>query len=400
MRLLRVSFIAVLGSVVVGCGGGGGGGGGGSGVVFTPLPPGINNTFRPPTNTQQFSTSSSGSGSPYASHRDMSAESVSYTFGGTVGSNGTIAGVSSPSSGTATFLYRPYSPSPLNEFDAVVNISGTGVADFSGNFILTQASRLATSYARVPVGSAVNGAPTGSPGTQIAFIGTAFNDSTSGTSKSLLLGDWTNTQPSGPLSGGLNLSHTIFGRWAENIPTPALNQADRVGVFAFGSQVSGTGGTAMPTVGTATYTGGFIGVYLVGPSNLGNNGKFEADGFATLSANFATNSMSLSTSNTRIYVSAGQNVAGQSLIPPGLDIPANSNSLTISGSAYSGSVSGVNAPSGLRGGGQLIGTVQGQFYGPDAIETGGTFRIGNGASGANAEVLIGGFGARRGAIVP
>lgn len=149
---------------------------------------------------------------------------------------------------------------------------------------------------------------------------------------------------------------------------------------------SGTGGavslgvttaaTALPTSGSATYTGYTGGAYINTTGSL----DYLTTSSATLAANFATRSIAFSTTGTVIALPSS----------PGTTT-ANTN-LNLSGTlSYS---SGVNGFSGTVAttGGTLSGTATGRFYGPLYNEVGGVFFT---TPTSGVERYAGAFGAKR-----
>lgn len=156
-----------------------------------------------------------------------------------------------------------------------------------------------------------------------------------------------------------------FGIWADasNPSTPSI------GVLSAGAATSGA---AIPTSGTATYTGMAGGIYV---DSSDNTYLTYAD--LTIGANFGTRQLTFNTSGTS-----------------DLDTDASMSGLNISGTlSYS---SGTNAFSGtVTSANSMTGTADGRFYGPSAQEIGGVFFV-DGAAGDYG----GSFGGKRGAINP
>jgi len=137
---------------------------------------------------------------------------------------------------------------------------------------------------------------------------------------------------------------------------------------------SATAGSAIPVVGSATFTGAAGGYYYVSASqtNVTSASMSATVNFSSRSINFSTSNTSTVNSVTGGYANAASlNLAG-----------------TMSYAAGSGRFSG---PVTTTGGGALQGNLLGAFYGPNANEIGGTFSL-NSPTGAT---FIGGFGGKR-----
>jgi hypothetical protein len=133
-----------------------------------------------------------------------------------------------------------------------------------------------------------------------------------------------------------------WGYWQANIP-PANNggPTNTVQSSFINTWVAGTPTVNMPTSGSASYNGAAIG-------SVNNNGaSYMAAGSFNNTYNFGSNTGTVAINNFD-----GHNFSG-----------------TVSGASglYAGAISG--------GGSNRTGTVLGQFYGPAAAETGGTFAV-------------------------
>lgn len=169
--------------------------------------------------------------------------------------------------------------------------------------------------------------------------------------------------PGSSVSGALNwptqnasLSHMAFGEWNAN--TTGLQNSPVGGFFAFGNA---TPGTAIPTTGSATYTGRWQGL-----SN-GVASSTRIDGPITGSALFSNRTVGLSALDS----------AGLLRFSGTLSYAAGVNSL-------SGSIA--------NGSGSQTGSATAQFFGPSAQELGGVFRLIN---GSGTPQLIGSFGMKQ-----
>jgi hypothetical protein len=156
------------------------------------------------------------------------------------------------------------------------------------------------------------------------------------------------------------------------------------GTVGGGSAGSLTTGIAIPTSGTATFTGNTAGVYVnwAGqPYLTGSN--------LTLTTDFAARTLAFATTGTQALVTGGSSfVAANGLNMTGsLSYASGANLITGSiATAGQGPGSAGNAAS-MTGG-----TATGKFYGPAANEVGGTFAV-RAASGV--ESYAGAFGAKR-----
>lgn len=159
-------------------------------------------------------------------------------------------------------------------------------------------------------------------------------------------------------------SHLSFGAWSGVSTTTGFNNGFHAG--------STTPDGAIPTSGTATFTGSSVGYYSV------VNGLVEGvTSDVTLIANFAARSLNYTATNSQ---------GANSL--PGLNIFG-----TLTWNPGSGLFSGtLRTPVGF-GTGELSGPASGRFYGPNAKEIGGSFVL-NWSGGTRAQ-YVGAFGARR-----
>ncbi|WP_067733418.1 transferrin-binding protein-like solute binding protein, partial [Novosphingobium naphthalenivorans] len=180
---------------------------------------------------------------------------------------------------------------------------------------------------------------------------------------------------------GQALQYTSYGLWEIASDPDALSTY--AGVFAGAPQTALT--SDMPTTGSATYSGNAVG-YVVDPSSAsayGTAGRFYGD--ATLTANFAGNSLSGSITNNTVY-SVGD--AQETLAIGGMNDIALS--ATISGNTYSGTATAGSGTGNVFDIAGATGTLNGAFYGTAAAETGGTFSL---EGGTNGVTVIGSFGA-------
>lgn len=162
----------------------------------------------------------------------------------------------------------------------------------------------------------------------------------------------------------VDLSYSMYGGWAVNDSN--TGSSGRVGVIAFGAQ---TETTSMPASGSATYNGQTLGMGMTGTS------AFAFTGDAQVVANF--DSLTLNTTFSNLTTRDLNTNASGAL--PNL---AGTGSIVITptGNEYFGSISG----------GGLNGTVEGNFYGPNAAETEGVFHATGGGT-----TVIGSYGAKK-----
>lgn len=159
---------------------------------------------------------------------------------------------------------------------------------------------------------------------------------------------------------GTGFEYQQFGMWEEDIGTVRRDLT----VWSYGEI---TPGSAVPTSGSASFTGRLVGVYV---SPAGASAGAAAS--VGVDADFTKRSLG--------FASSGTTVGGAAA--PQLDLRG---ALTYGAgqSRFSGSVA--NASGSLRG------SSTGNFYGPRAEELGGTFS----ASGSGSERFVGAYGAKR-----
>ncbi len=155
-----------------------------------------------------------------------------------------------------------------------------------------------------------------------------------------------------------------FGVWT----TGAGTGSGTYGAMSVGAM---TAGSAIPTSGTATYSG-----YTGGRYVDGSGAYFFTSSSMTASANFATRNIAFSTSGTQVTADLS-NSSGNS----GLNMSG-----TLNYSAATNQISGS-----VTTGGGMSGSVNARFYGPSAQEIGGTFSL----TGAGIEGYSGAFGGKR-----
>lgn len=176
-----------------------------------------------------------------------------------------------------------------------------------------------------------------------------------------------NSSITGNYASNTGLTYSSYGVWAttDNDISGALRSA---GVFATGVPI-GTGTAAMPTSGSASYSGktsGFI--------SMNSGERFKLAGDVSLSANFGANSISGSmTGMTATPLANGTLNASASAI--------NTNNINLSGGVITGANFAGQAVSaehhsgvGFHIGGSA-GLFSGSFYGPGAAEAAGTMQM-------------------------
>ena len=162
----------------------------------------------------------------------------------------------------------------------------------------------------------------------------------------------------------LGWDYQTFGTWV----TGAGSGSGKAGNYSIGVV---TTGSSIPTSGSATYTGDTGGRY----ANSAGTDYFTTSNLSA-TANYATRSISLSSTSTKVSHDLINQTTNNNLNFTG----------TMSYTAANNSLSGTILTTG-----GLNGTVKGQFYGPLANEIGGSFT----ATGAGIELYSGAFGAKK-----
>lgn len=160
-------------------------------------------------------------------------------------------------------------------------------------------------------------------------------------------------------SAELDFEYQSFGVWNEHT---GFNG----GITAW-SHGQATPGQAVPTTGSATFTGKLLGLY-VSPAGTGA----MAGANVTVDANFSSRSLGFASSGSALQGSPAPqlDLRGTLTYAPGQ-------------SAFSGTLTNAS--------GSLSGSSKGQFYGPKAEELGGAFMM----KGSGAETFAGAYGAKR-----
>lgn len=148
---------------------------------------------------------------------------------------------------------------------------------------------------------------------------------------------------------------------------------ERRGVVAFGSVTSPD---AVPTTGTATYTGTVYGVYGLPKELQDDPAPFVGDATVTVDYSAGTVTVAITRMGTN---------TDPSVPLPTAAFTASASKGTVAGTTASNYFTGAVSASGLTGG------VSGRYFGPGAKEVGGTFQL----KGTDDSVLIGGFIARK-----
>lgn len=155
---------------------------------------------------------------------------------------------------------------------------------------------------------------------------------------------------------------------------------ERRGIVAFGDVTSPD---AVPTSGTATYTGKIYGVYGLAALTQDDPDTFE--GRATVTVDYATGTATIAVTDTLRYEQRNGDVV-EVPVNAAFDATASRGSVSVNGADKS-------APNYFTGTvtGGFTGGVSGRYFGPNAKEVGGTFHL-TGAGGVN---IIGGFLGRK-----
>jgi hypothetical protein len=163
----------------------------------------------------------------------------------------------------------------------------------------------------------------------------------------------------------LGWNYQSFGVWSSK-----NNSSAWAGVRSYGAA---TPGAAMPTAGTATFTGKLAGFYVppTGPSAIAIADVAVSANFSARTLNFA--SMGTSVTLDRVTATAA----------PNLNLNGSLSYLP-SSSSFNGTLT--------NSAGTMSGASKGQFYGPAAQELGGVFTL---KSPTTVETFTGAYGAKR-----
>ena len=184
-------------------------------------------------------------------------------------------------------------------------------------------------------------------------------------------------------AAAVGLSYASFGSWSLN-PCSATGSGcspTYIGTSA-GAQAGVQKTAAMPTTGSATYTGGAEG-YVLQPVAKNANNAAQFWGTSSLTANFATNAITGSVSAIKAYNPSTQALLGT--------VNTVNLTATISGANFTGTTSASTTKGTAFNTTGATGNLTGSFYGPAANEVAGVFNL-NG--GTNSTTLVGSFGAK------
>jgi hypothetical protein len=193
-----------------------------------------------------------------------------------------------------------------------------------------------------------------------------------------------------PAAAGL--TYSTLGLWSKPADLASAAGMEIGGAFSLGVL---TRGNDLPTSGTASYAGFFVGRYAnsVGGPGLPAVGVYAVGANANATVNFSgAGSVGFSTVNTEIRPELGGGALGPAQAAPRLDLSATGMpiSRTSTTNLFAGTVSS------FAGG--LTGTISGAFYGrPDTgtsmpPEMGGTLSVNN---PGGTESMVGGFALKK-----
>jgi hypothetical protein len=255
------------------------------------------------------------------------------------------------------------------------SVSATYTVQPSGDLLVTllgTASAVDTSNSSVtytfdPTRN-LNGIQLTTPSTSASWSSATLGGSSVGCSMGVCLG----TNASGdsayigidPYAVGWN--YQTFGVWATGGSTSGT-----VGVISVGAP---TPVNAIPTTGTANYTGASFGYYVNGAGNV-----FGYGGQMSAAADFDNRLVTFSTSNTMLSDNSG----GPPISRTDLNLQGTL-SYAAGTNQFSGTVNTTGQP--------LTGSASGRFYGPAYEEIGGVYTLRNGGT---LESILGGFGGKR-----
>lgn len=155
------------------------------------------------------------------------------------------------------------------------------------------------------------------------------------------------------------LSYVAFGAW-ESIDGTLSGNTFTHGTAYHGSAVGGEATLSMPINGSYSYTGGAVGFLLLGTTY---------DFVANISANFDLGARNGTLTLSNMRAPSGYSYSN----PPAWSNYNFSSSMTVSGSSFQGTST--------TSGGSAV-SVNGNFYGPSAVEIGGNISFGNDGLGA------------------
>ncbi len=213
------------------------------------------------------------------------------------------------------------------------------------------------------------------------------------TARSMQLWSGGNLVAATPTSAVAGLQYASFGMW--NIRNNAVSAiATPVQFGAWASSASSTGfpnpvttALAMPKIGSAVYTGKWIGFTTTATNigvQLGGNASLTAT-FTALGGSVTGTLTGLSTQNSNAAAGVLTNGTFNNLTVSAGVITANAFTANIKAGAP-----GTNVAASLPLNTAGVGTFKGHFYGPTANEVAGTFRLVSGT-----RQVMGAFGAKK-----
>jgi len=170
-----------------------------------------------------------------------------------------------------------------------------------------------------------------------------------------------------PTTSPLGWNYQTFGVWERSTSTTSFD----AGAFSFGSP---TPASAIPTTGTATFTGLANGFFVDS-----TNAAFFTTANMTAVVTWATPNIAFTTTNTHQVSLTAPSSAG--VLNTTLDLTGNFN-YTAGVNAFGGAVHNTAN--------SLTGSITGRYYGPNAEEIGGVYSV-----GGTAGTMMGGFGGKR-----
>jgi C-lobe and N-lobe beta barrels of Tf-binding protein B len=175
-----------------------------------------------------------------------------------------------------------------------------------------------------------------------------------------------------------NLNYAAFGYWVVDTLSPALTA--HTGMFATGFQ---TPATAMPTTGSATYSGTGNVTGMVATIGTGGPSAARLIGDATLTANFLAGTVTGGFTNmTATDVTTNASA-------PWNNVSVNA-SIVAGTSHFSGATAAASAPAGTFSvTGSATGHINGGFYGPQAQELGAVWSLSDSSKSAAAIGVVG-----------
>lgn len=173
-----------------------------------------------------------------------------------------------------------------------------------------------------------------------------------------------------PYDPGMGWNYQTFGVWTYETNGGVGFRNGNIGAISVGAR---TPVGALPTIGTAVYSGLAAGLYI---DSAGV--PFLTAASMSANVNFGTRSVQLSTTGTNL---TNLNTSALSS-DPGLNLSGALSYLSGS-NRFSGNVTTAS--------GALTGTATGSFYGPFAEEIGGIYSL----TGTGPEAMTGGFGGKQ-----